>query len=135
MRRLLCLLALTACAVVGPSSPDSKLVKSGEDFDLSPSESAIVDQGALTLTLVKVSEDSRCAIDVQCVWAGDVALALLVGPNGSAKNPSTIHTNLDPRAAIAGGYKIEVVSVQPGRRTESTISQASYRITFRITRQ
>lgn len=135
MRRLLGLLVLTACAVVGPSSPDTKVVKSGEDFELSPSQSAVVDQGALTLTLVKVNQDSRCPIDVVCVWAGDVALALLVGTNNSAKNPSTIHTNLDPRTTIAGGYKIEAVNVQPARRSESTIPQESYLVTFRATRQ
>lgn len=135
MRRLLSVLALTACAVVGPSSPDAKVVKSGEDFVLSPSESAVVDQGALTLTLVKVNEDSRCPINVVCVWAGDVALALLVGTNSRAKNPSTIHTNLDPRTTIAGGYKIEVIGVEPARRTDSTIPQESYLVTFRATRQ
>jgi hypothetical protein len=135
MRRLLSVLALTACAVVGTSSPNAKVVKSGEDFELSPSESAIVDQGALTLTLVKVNQDSRCAIDVQCVWAGDVALSLLVGTNSNTKKTSTIHTNLDPRTTIAGGYTIEAVSVQPAPRSQSTIPQTSYRVTFRVTRQ
>ncbi|HUQ18646.1 MAG TPA: hypothetical protein VM099_03445 [Gemmatimonadaceae bacterium] len=135
MLRLLSVLALTACAVVGTSSPNTKVVKSGEDFELSPTETAIVDQGAVTLTLVKVNEDSRCPIDVQCVWAGDVALALLVGTNSNARNPSTIHTNLDPRTTIADGYKIEAVSVQPAPRSQSTIPQSSYRITFRVSRQ
>jgi hypothetical protein len=135
MHRLLAILALSACAVVSPNEPETKVVQSGDEFDLSPSQSAVVDAGAVTLTFVKVNEDSRCPTDVQCVWAGDVAAALTVGVAGGEKSATTIHTNIDPKTTIAGAYKVEVVNVKPVRKSNTTIPQESYLVTFRVTRR
>ena len=132
MHRLLALLALSACTLGSANAPNAKVVHAGEEFDLSPSQSAVVDNGAVTLTFVKVNEDSRCAADVQCVWAGDVAAALVVGTAGGEKTSTTIHTNLDPKSTIAGSYKVEVVSVKPARQTNTTIPQENYVVTFRV---
>jgi hypothetical protein len=135
MHRLLAILALSACTVVSANAPEAKVVKAGDEFDLSPSQSAVVDGGAVTLTFVKVNEDSRCPTDVQCVWAGDVAAAITLGVAGGEKSPTTIHTNIDPKTTIAGAYKVEVVNVKPARHSNTTIPQESYVVTFRATRQ
>ena len=135
MRRFLGMLVLSACTVVSPNTPETKVVRTGDEFDLSPSQSAVVDSGALTLTFVKVNADSRCATDVQCVWAGDVAAALMVGVAGGEKSATTIHTNIDPKNTIVGAYKVEVVNVKPAPHSGTTIPQDSYLITFRVTRQ
>lgn len=134
MRRLLGVLALTACAVVGTNAPQTKTVDVGSDFELSPGQTAVVEGGALTVSFVKVNEDSRCPINAVCVWQGNVATALLLGATAGEKTPVTLHTTLTPHAARSGSYTIALTGIQPAKK-QGNIPQADYVATFRVTRQ
>ena len=124
-----------AATVGATTSGVPKAAEVGSDFNLSPSQSAVVDGGALRVTFVKVSEDSRCPIGVQCVWAGDAATALILAPaNGETTTP-TLHTTLMPHAVASGAYEVTLVGVKPSPQQGSTIPQSSYIATFRIARQ
>jgi len=136
MHRILAVcLALTACAVVGANAPETKVVDVGSDFELSPGQTAVIEQGALSLTFVKVNEDSRCPEGVQCVWQGNVATALLVGPATGEKSPVTLHTTLTPHSATSGSYAVVLTGIKPVRKQQDAIPQADYVATFRVTRQ
>ncbi|MFS8086705.1 MAG: hypothetical protein ACMG6H_13815 [Acidobacteriota bacterium] len=133
-------LYLAACvgsgAAVGTITPGvPKVVEVGSDFDLSPSQSAVIDGGALTVTFVKVSEDSRCPTGVVCIWAGDDVTAMLLGAGESPKTPASLHTTLTPRAVSSGAYVVSLVGVKPAPKQGSTIPQSSYVATFRVTRE
>lgn len=122
--------------MVGTNAPGTpKAAEIGSDFELSPSQSAVVDGGALRVTFVKVSADSRCPADVQCVWAGDAATALILGSANGETTTATLHTTLTPHSVMSGAYDVALVGVKPAPRQGSTIPQASYVATFRVTRQ
>lgn len=136
----LLILAGVACAgsgaAVGSNGPTaSKVVAIGQDFDLAPGQTAVVDGGALNVTFDKVAEDSRCPTGVQCVWAGNGAVALTVSTPGTAKYAVTLNTTITPKTVKAGPYEISLVGLKPYPTQGSKIPPATYVATLHIIRQ
>lgn len=79
----------------------------------------------LKIEFAAVVEDSRCPIDVTCIWAGRVVVALRLGQG-------EFHLTLGegPLAAqlSAGGHLIELVQVLPVPSTQSTNGSLKYEI-------
>jgi hypothetical protein len=134
------ILAGVACAgsgaAVGSNTPaDTKVVAIDRDFDLSPGESAMIDGSALTVSFVKAAEDSRCPTGVQCIWAGNGAVALTVNTPSTGKYTVTLNTTLTPKTVKAGPYEITLVDLKPYPRQGSKIAPATYVATLHIIRQ
>ena len=122
-------------AAVGSNNPvGTKVVSVNEDFDLPVAATAEIDGGALSLTFVKVAEDSRCPTGVQCVWAGNGAVVLTVAPSSATKYSVTLHTTLTPKATIVGPYQVSLVGLKPYPKQGSTLPAASYVATLRVTK-
>jgi hypothetical protein len=64
------------------------------------------------LKFVRVVSDSRCPVNVTCVWAGDAALELRVFKGKQTEN-LTLHTGLEPRGATVMGLKLTLQNLQP----------------------
>ena len=123
-------------AVVGSNSPVvTKTVTVGQDFDLAPGQTAVVDGGALSVSFVKVAEDSRCPTGVQCVWAGNGAVVSTVNTPGTGKFDATLNTTLTPKTVKAGPYDITLVGLTPYPKQGSKIPPATYVATLHIIRQ
>jgi hypothetical protein len=67
--------------------------------------------GDLRVQPDRVIEDSRCPIDAQCVWAGQVVLQATVFDRDWSKK---LDLTLGAPVPIAGGY-LTLTSVQPER--------------------
>lgn len=116
-----------------PSAPNST-VPLGTDFTLAPGESAAVNGESLQLTFVKVTGDSRCPANVQCVWAGSAVIAVRTASSvGTRELP--LETLLARDTATVDGFLVRLVSVTPAPLTTDPIPPASYRATLRITRK
>ena len=123
-------------AAVGSNNPlGTKVVSVNEDFDLPVGATAEIDGGALSLTFVKVAEDSRCPTGVQCVWAGNGAVALTVAPSTAAMYSVTLHTTLTPNVAVVGPYQVSLVGLKPYPKQGSTIPGGSYIATLRVVKR
>lgn len=105
------------------------------DFVLAPGQAASIEGTGMAILFRSVPADSRCPVDVQCVWAGDAAVGLTVS-SGSPKEERdvTLHTTLDPKAVSAGSYEVRLTGVTPVPRSGTPIAAASYRVTLRVTR-
>ena len=79
-------------------------------------------------TPLAVLEDSRCPVDVQCVWAGRVRLAIRVHL-GSGDRDMEITSGVS--LPVADGT-LELVEVTPARRSGADIRPADYRFGFRF---
>lgn len=91
--------------------------------------------GDLQIRFVGVSEDSRCPIDVSCLWAGNAKIVLGVSLKDSPEETIlTLNSTLDPREALFAGYRIRFVSLKPERFSERTINPAEYRVTLIVSR-
>lgn len=103
------------------------------DFTLAPGQAATVDGTRLAVLFRSVTGDSRCPVDVQCVWAGDAEVLLTVSSGATGGDQDfTLHTTLDPKAVTYSGYEIRLTGVNPAPRSAAPIQPASYRVTLRV---
>lgn len=88
----------------------------------------------LRLSVTGVPQDSRCALQAMCVWAGDGAVAIAYGLGMGPSYPDTLHTMLDPKDAQFGGYRITLVELAPYPEIPGGIHAEEYRATLRVER-
>jgi hypothetical protein len=145
-RRLAGLLALaTAAACAGhPGPTDAEpaaapattdvAVELGESFRLRPGETASVAGGEWRVRFVGVRGDSRCPVDVECVWAGSAEVAVeTAGPEGRWVERS-LHTGIEPRELHADGFTLALLDVEPPPRSTAPIDPARYVAVLRVDR-
>jgi hypothetical protein len=130
------MMALAACTtsvavLTGSVAASSKNVTANQNFSITPGQSAHVDGGRLTVSFVGVTEDSRCPTGVQCVWAGNAAVSLVITSADGARSAVSLNTTLDPRSVIFGGYEVALIQLDPNPRQGQPIPQASYLATLR----
>jgi hypothetical protein len=101
-------------------------VQPNTQFDLSPGQEARVQGSNLTVRFSRVSDDSRCAVDVQCVWAGNAVVHLSLTSTQSAAAEASLNTTLDPKAVTYAGYSIRLVGLKPQPRSGTRITDADY---------
>jgi len=125
-------LAMAACGnKVG--TPSGEKVPLGREFTLAVGQSVVVEDD-VRLTLKSVSDDSRCPVDVTCVWEGDAKVAVeVLTPTPRAEHE--LHTSgRDSHEARHGAYRITLVKLEPAPRSTATISQGDYRATLVVVR-
>jgi len=136
---LLITAALAACSSNASTGTDAKLQTSqtvsqreiGRAFDMKIGETVGV--GDLRLTFRSVEGDSRCPIDVVCVWAGDAEIALKI-EQGSQAAVAALHTTLEPKKSEWNGYTISLVSIAPSRSSATPLDPKDYRAQLVVTR-
>lgn len=78
-------------------------------------ETILLDEERLAISFLRVVEDSRCPVDVQCVTAGNAVVGLVLQERGEATRAVTLNTHESPRTVSHEGYVISAVELQPGR--------------------
>lgn len=129
---LLILIAAYSCSrSLEPTSPEPVNLSLKSDADsirifLGYQQSIIINNETL-ITFEKVPADSRCPMDVICVWAGDGEVILKIQKDGIEKLHS-LHTYLTPRAIQVDRYYIELKSLQPYPKSNEQIRKENYQI-------
>ena len=125
-------LAMAACGNK-VATPSGEKVPLGREFTLAPGQSVVVDED-LRLTLKSVTDDSRCPVDVTCVWEGDAKVSVdVITPTPRAEHE--LHTTgRESHEAKHGAYRITLVKLEPAPRSTTTISASDYRATFVVVR-
>ncbi|WP_275229582.1 hypothetical protein [Novosphingobium album (ex Liu et al. 2023)] len=80
------------------------------------------------VTPLAVLEDSRCPMNARCVWAGRVRISARI--DLGARSETRELTQGEP-IRVADGT-LELVEVQPDRRTDTTIAPRDYRFGLRF---
>ncbi|MGE3268556.1 MAG: hypothetical protein AB7P40_07400 [Chloroflexota bacterium] len=93
-------------------------IQSPADVQLRVGEAVTLDNGALTVTLLAVTEDSRCPKDVMCVWSGRAVVLLHVVLDGADRGD--VKATLMPGRqgpsdldAVVDRYRLALTDVQP----------------------
>jgi hypothetical protein len=107
----------------GPTSGSS------EEFTLRPGQSETF--GNFKVKFVNVTEDSRCPIDVTCIWAGEAKVSLIFESNLATQ--SKIISTLDTAPTFAG-YTVSLLEITPQKKANSTIDSDDYGIKVRVTK-
>ena len=111
----------------------------GREFELKAGRAVTLDGGALRVSFVRVSSDSRCPVDVECVWAGNAEVLLEVGGSrGRGKKSLRLNTNASPERpgeARYGRYILKLTGLAPRPRSTRKIAPGRYTATLLVTRE
>ena len=119
-----------------PSTPETVLdAPLGQEFTLRAAESVRIAGTALVLTFDRVTEDSRCPTDVNCIWAGNAVVRLATRVAGVTHGPIELHTTTaDKRETPVDGYRVQLVRLMPTRTQGTTLTQDQYIATLTVVR-
>jgi hypothetical protein len=130
-------IATAACqSTAGPLEVDSgALVQAqlAQSFTLAPGEIARIGPTGPYLVFRRVTSDSRCPMDVVCVWMGDAVVALQFGLTPRDWVDGELHTDPEQPPMDAGGYRIRLAELQPYPVSSESIPPDRYRATFQVT--
>ena len=108
------------------SGVDTAVVASpGVEFNLAVGKTATLSGSDYRIAFNRVTEDSRCPVDVQCVWAGDAKIELTVS-RASAPGDTRVISLAPPNSEVTvGDLRIRFVSLAPTpRQSEPPASRA-----------
>ena len=127
---------LAACAS-GGSGPSSPTPAVNEEFTLAPGQTAAINGAGVRVTFERVSEDSRCPVDVTCIWEGDAVVVLKVKTDAEEVTREVHTQGGEPRSrkAPVGEYVVTLVRLEPAPRSGAPIDPAAYRATLMVARE
>jgi len=75
----------------------------------------------LALSWISAAQDSRCPSDVTCVWAGEVAVTVMLkkGQNSESVSLKLPSKNTQVLSAAMGGYTLTLNDVKPYPRAKN----------------
>jgi len=123
---ILTCLALAGCGTA--PAGNAQAVDAGAEVTLAPGATASLNAAKMQVLFVSVIEDSRCPRDVTCIWAGEVKLLLEI-QSAQASLPIEI---LERGDAIAAGFRVTLVRVEPQPTSTAKIAPQDYRATLKI---
>jgi len=125
-------LLFSAATCGSPTGP--REVPPGQEFDLAPGESARV-EGGPQVTFQAVASESRCPIDVACVWAGDAVVELSLSRPGSTPATVELHTaRALGDSASYDGFTVKLARLLPYPRSAGDSPARDYRATLLVSR-
>jgi hypothetical protein len=129
------LVTLAAVAVGCASTTGPSDVRLAEEFTLAPGESARIRGESLTVAFDSVTSDSRCPINVTCVWEGDAVVVVTLTHPARERASVELHTSgRFARSVRYGEFEVALVKLAPEPREGSPISPTAYRATLQVTR-
>lgn len=140
MRKLVLVMAAAAAAgcASGTTEPTgienaATVVSVGDTVHLRFGDAVTIAQSGLRVQFRNVVTDSRCPIDVVCVWAGDAHVQIAVG-DATTTQTYDLHSFLEPKAVQHDAYRFQLVEVGPSRRSTETPRESQYYVKLVITR-
>jgi hypothetical protein len=116
------IVVVASCATV-----DTAVVANpGAEFSLAVGNSATISGTDHRITFTRLMEDSRCPVDVQCVWAGDAKIELTVSRNGAPRDTRVISLTPPNNEAPVGDLKVRFVALAPTPRQSEPPASRRY---------
>lgn len=127
---------LNISSTTSPATTTKPIVQTfPKNITLSISDSYTFPDG--TVLTIKQINDSRCPIDVQCVWAGNVVVKFNINKGNTDEDFELKYSinNNEPSVYKYKEYKIKILNIQPDRGVENNITESkNYRITINISK-
>jgi len=81
---------------------------------------------------IRVSEDSRCPTDVQCVWAGNGVVDLAIRGSLGDVEHVRLNTLEEPRSLTRHGLEIRLMELLPYPVSTGSIDPADYVVELEV---
>ncbi len=89
------------------------IVEPGVSFALAPGQTAEVKRADTRITFRQVREESRCPVDVTCVWAGDAKIEVVISRTGVPNDTRILSITPPNNETRAGSLRIRFVGLTP----------------------
>ena len=106
------------------------IVEPGISFTLAPGQTATVRRADARVTFKEVREDSRCPVDVTCVWAGDAKVDVIIIREGGPNDAKTLSLTPPDNEVQVGNLKIRFVGLTPVPRQADGNTPRNYLAEF-----
>lgn len=124
---------------VATTMPNDRILASlGHSFELGANETAYLEPADLLIRFVNVTEDSRCAADVQCIWAGQVTVSMEVFQDSTSSFLESFSLTLTSSdihylsTGSANGYVVKLIRVDPYPVATKSIQLSDYIVTLTV---
>jgi hypothetical protein len=126
---------LIVCGVLIASSgcrpvQNAVIADPGVSFTLEPGQTAAVKGTDARITFKAVREDSRCPVDVTCVWAGDAKAEIVISRDGAAEETRILSITPPNNEVQVGNLRIRFRSLAPVPRQADPPASRKYRAEF-----
>lgn len=128
---VLLLAAAVACSHAPPVPPEIPTANLGERFTLRPEESAAIRGTPARITFERILSDSRCAIDVQCIQAGEARASFRLDDGRRGAETFVLDTDRNSSADVSG-YRVSLLSVSPAPRSTVRIDPRNYAVELTV---
>ena len=103
-----------------------------KEFSLGIGQTASIEGEKLVIKFKAVLEDSRCPINVVCVWAGNGKVEFEILDIDGQNKTVILNTEEEPKARTLKGHKLKLISLNPPRIDGVSISSGDYSVTLRV---
>lgn len=144
----ICLLFITACALL-PSTPLPPISANlGAEFTLTPGQIATINDTDLKIVLIGVPGDQRCPLEIECAISGPVSATISIQSGSDAPQEVSFLTFTDndgsvPQMDFEGmttsveqnGYLVQIISITPfPQKRIGEIHAEEYRVRLVVTK-
>ena len=105
----------------------------GKEFTLAIGQNATFSSENLKIVFLDITEDSRCAKDVECFWAGQVSCVLQITQNGISEQVKLTQPGLSNTSdgQTVGNYNYRF-TVEPYPVSTKQIEKKDYRLKMTV---
>ncbi len=107
----------------------------GKEFSLGIDQTASIEGEKLVIKFKAVLEDSRCPVNVVCVWAGNGKVEFEILDIDGQNKTVTLNTEEEPRVTTLKGHNLKLISLNPPRIDGVSISPGDYSVTLLVERK
>ena len=111
----------------------------GREFELKVGRVVTLDGGGLRVGLARVESDSRCPVDVNCVWAGNAEAVFEVGARGRGERTTLrLNTNASPERpgeGRHGRYTLKLTGLAPQPHSTRKLAPGQYTATLLVIKE
>ena len=104
------------------------------EFSLALGKTAVVNGTGVRITFKQVPEDSRCPVDVQCIWAGDAKIELTISGSSAADEVKVISLTPPNNETTSGDLRIRFIALAPVPRQADAGKPREYVARLIVTR-
>ncbi len=119
-----------SCVDSGVDSSHST-VTPGEEVTLSYGQYVLIEGTSLAIRFSDVGSDSRCPVDVECIWTGNADVWLEVSGLDSPAQV-IVNTNVEPLSVVVAGYEIILKKLDPYPVSTVQIEKNDYIATLQV---
>ena len=130
------LLAVGALGCGNPTAPDQSpdlaLISASREIVLEYGEDIRLEGSVLRLSFGDVLDDSRCPVDVTCVWEGNGRVVIGIAAGMGPTHPLVLNTSLEPRSVVWSEVRVTLLDLNPTPHAGSGIPLEAYTVRLRL---